>query len=269
MQPDLSEKTYIVVFPFWCDEEVRRFELIARNWRSLTDTARSYSFLLVARCDYDICPATLENLLLEHGSVNYLRCKGPLRYRPSRFPRRHLNANPMFVETAEHIKAAHPEDGAFWLWFEADMMFTDRLWLDKLAKEWDALEDPIALGHIVKDTKHTHLNGAGCYTKNLISLVPKYVVQTTMRDGFDVVLSRYLFKKYPKRVHHSDLWDFRIVKQRDAPADPGTVLLHGCKAEDEFMKRLSESVQPNAVIFGAREPYGGATGIGTSFLGRS
>lgn len=91
----------------------------------------------------------------------------------------------------------------------------------------------------------------------------------TARYGFDVVVSRHLFKKHPRRVHHSDLWDFRIVEPRDAPADPGTVLLHGCKTEDEFMKRLSESVQPNAVIFGAREPYDGATDAETCFSDRN
>lgn len=159
MQPDLSEKTYVVVFPFWCDEEVRRFELIARNWRSLTDTARRYSFLLVARCDYKERPVILKNLLLQHGSVDYMRCSGPLRYRTSRFPNRHLNANPMFAETSEYLNSAYENDGAFWLWFEADMMFTDKCWLDKLAEEWGE-KNPVVLGHIPETTTRDISTGA-------------------------------------------------------------------------------------------------------------
>lgn len=245
----MTERTHTIVLPFWCDNEVDRFARIAACWPELTQSDVKHDFLLIARVDYTARPVALIQTLERHAPVEYIRCEGPLVYRNAghyHFPR----TSPMWVHAIERMRARYSTDDEFFLWFEADMMFTDPHWLDRLDAEW--LEHkPLALGPKV-ETPHArpHLNGGSCYVKNISDYAAVQRFRISKRP-FDIELSlRLQFAGlYDVRVRHSEAWEFRLTefyrreRYEDTFPGPEKAILHGCKTDDSFATHLAAARQ--------------------------
>ena len=228
---------HIIVFPYYCQEEVESFlELLDLDplW---TDNATQYQFLLVSRYDFSLSEE-LESRCSSLAPTRSFQSVSPGRGRVRRaLFSPSVGSSAMFWDTMRHINSHYRKDGGFTLWFEADMVPLCTDWLDRLHAEW--LQDEyVILGKLVDRqwvAQHNrswlsryveHINGSACYCKDFGGRFAADLVSP--RWPWDFQIFRHI--KASSRYRASDLIDLRYRERTlSALPDRRAVLLHGVK----------------------------------------
>jgi hypothetical protein len=232
---------HVVVIPYYCNEEIRRYLWIADLLQHLAktkNTAVDVEFLLSPAPSIDSSDA------LFHGfsrlaPVKLYNCKTEAVGYPQR-------ATAMFWEIMDHIADTYPYDPGFVLWLESDMVPIRPDWLDKLTGEWTSSGNLILMGPVIPEfrTRHgnlvpEHINGGSCYSKDFA----KYVPREARKLYFDLELFSYV--KATKRFKASNL--FVLATYHEIPdliLSSEAVILHGyLQVKDKFVRRCIDIVK--------------------------
>jgi hypothetical protein len=232
---------HIIAMPFWNASEVENFENLSKIWHLFDTNSVDYEFLLVARGDCDADTTKLEENLSKIKKVTKFVCPSEVLTKDHKIE----NSMNMFIDSSEFILQNYEKDGGFFLWFEGDMIPTSKDWLEKIHQEW--IESNVKLmGYQITYQRSgsrnlvQHMNGGGCYSKDLLDLITK----ESIIDGvvFDlnilgeIIKAGYGFKD-------SNLWDFRL----DYKCKPmkmkksfrrGKVIMHGPKDKKDYNRFL-------------------------------
>jgi len=243
----------IIIFPFWCADEIVRFELVGRHWDKLTNHPADVEicFLFVARWDAPDASHLLE-IFSKHGDARLHVCRKPKFNVPGR-PTRHRIVKHMFYQAFACVETMYSEFRGFVFWMEHDVMFTNKNWLLSFNISWFNFRNEhgkiVLMGHHVNKGNMPalasapflpeHINGVACYTPSIL----KYIRDTDFMSShlsFDVFLSNLLVKVGDaKYVNCSNLWEHRLDYHCNpinemADADPQKMLIHGCKSAKSF-----------------------------------
>jgi hypothetical protein len=231
---------HIVVVPYYCADEVRRYLWIADLLKAFSET-RS-----IIHTEFLLSPAAsvgLDHSLFEAFSklsaVNVYKCKTTAIGYPER-------PSAMFWEIMEFISRAYPADGGFVLWLESDMVPVRENWVDKLTAEWTSRPDLLLMGPLISqfrtrkgDTVPEHINGGSCYSKDLARHLPA----TCRESYFDLALFPYV--KATNRFRPSE--SFVLATCRAIPElilNSEAIILHGyLQPKDEFVRTCVEIVR--------------------------
>jgi hypothetical protein len=238
---ELERMKHIVAIPYYCQEEVRRYLLIADLLRSYTrETSKTVEFEFLISPAWSVNPDdALFDAFSKVSTVDLYNCKT----KAVGYPRR---ATAMFWEIMEHIAHSYPKDGGFVLWLESDMIPVRANWMSQLTSEWTSSPNLILMGPLIPEFRTRkgylvpeHINGGSCYSKDLA----KHVPLDGRRSYFDVDLFSYV--KATKRFKPSEL--FTLATYDDIPElilDSETVILHGyLQAKDKFVNKCIDVVK--------------------------
>jgi hypothetical protein len=223
----------VIVFPFWCQDEVDQYCWMMERWDKLTKTSHDYMFLLVSRFDFTGSVRRLTHLCNQYGKTAYKRLDGTRVGHP-------LGCNEMWAKGIQEVNKIPNARFAFWM--EYDVFPKHPGWFDELVSKWD--DELMVAGHLVSETwlnangfpsqfrdRNTngpwgaHINGAAMYNPLLADLLDMEDV-ARRSIGWDVQLS--------KRVHQSltygyGMYDFRLNRKNPGPTGTDGKLIHGLK----------------------------------------
>jgi hypothetical protein len=232
---------HVIAMPFWNESEVENFENLSKIWHLFDTKGVDYEFLLIARGDCDADTTKLEENLSKIKKVTKFVCPSEV------LTKDHKNENSMnmFIDASEYILKNYKKDGGFFLWFEGDMIPTSKNWLKKIHQEW--IESNVKLMGYQITYKRSgsrnlvqHMNGGGCYSKDLLDLITK----ESIIDGvvFDLnILGEIIKAGYDFK--DSNLWDFRLdykckpMKMKKS-FKRGKVIMHGPKDKNDYNRFL-------------------------------
>jgi len=167
---------HVVILPYYCEEEVRRFGLVASWMKRHCRKPLDCTFLLAAspRAPHS---DELYRAFSELGDCVRFQCPSQVFGYPE-------GPSAMFWDSMDFIAREFSGDG-FALWFESDMVVTRGNWLEQLAGEWDQEpEQPLLMGcyvpHVYKFRwlrkkklmLHPHINGGACYALDFAQRMP-------------------------------------------------------------------------------------------------
>ena len=250
---DRTNRTHLIVFPYWCQSELDRFGKLADSWTELTKTELKLEFLFLSRWDMS-SSINIPVKFSPYGAVKMHKCVKPKFLTRGR-PGKSVFAKHMFCQCMEFVEKNYVDDGGFVFWMEWDVVFARPDWLDTLDAEWTETSrnanPPLLLGHLVTD-KNTrsknrkdfveHINGVACYSKSIVNYV-------NLRDSlgrgysFDVYLSLQLKNlNLWGHVVISSVWDHRLdyecnsIRMDELSTGRNTRIVHGCKSDSNFNK---------------------------------
>ena len=232
---------HIIALPFWNESEVENFENLSKIWPLFSTKNVDYEFLLVARGDCEADTTKLEENLSKIKKVTKFVCPSQVLTKDHKFE----NSMNMFIDASEYILENYENDSGFFLWFEGDMLPTSKNWLEKIHNEW--VESNVKLmgyqiTHQRIDSRAIvqHMNGGGCYSKDLLDLITK----ESIIDGvvFDLnILGELIKAGYDFK--DSNLWDFRLDAEcvpikMNKPFRRGKAIMHGPKDKKDYNRFL-------------------------------
>lgn len=222
---------HIVIIPYYCDEEVRRYRMIANFLKEMTETNIPFEFLLCSGPSVRPSDA-LSDLFSKIAPTRSYACRTQVTGYPER-------PTAMFWEIMGHVNNTCEQDGGFALWLESDMLPIKKKWIDRLQREWLRMKETLLMGLYISQWKmpnrsivRAHINGGACYAKNIIRFVPP----EGRKPCFDIQLfpsiqatGRYLYSN-----------QFVFTTHDTIPAhmkDPQKTILHGyLQNKDKFIQ---------------------------------
>ncbi|MFM7117247.1 MAG: hypothetical protein ACKO0N_11485 [Planctomycetota bacterium] len=179
---------HVVVLPYYCQEEIDRYQQTSDWLVKNCDDPLDCTFLLAA--SPKATPSKQLHEAFERlGPVVSFQCPTQVFGYPA-------GPTAMFWDAMDYI-AEHFSGDGFALWFESDMAFVKPNWLDRLAAEWDSgVERPVMMGcyvpHVYKYRffrrpkllLNPHINGGACYALDFARRMPQ-----SAREGvFDMAV---------------------------------------------------------------------------------
>ena len=231
-----STKQHIVILPYYCQDEVKRYVRIANFLSEQSPQESDYCFLLAASPLAEKSDE-LEAAFSKVAPTHHFQCPTQVFGYPE-------GPTAMFWDCMDHISETFSESTGFSLWLESDMCPTRGDWIDRLSAEWySGGTTPIMMGCYVPEVYKyrlfrkrklildPHINGGACYSIGFAKQMP-----AKAREGvFDVAV--YKFAVEAGRVMPTDQITFSDNRRvrRDIMDDRRT-LLHGfMQDKDQFI----------------------------------
>lgn len=188
-----KQAKYVIVLPYYCQEEVDRYVLIASWLRKNCRHPLPCHFLLAAspRAEHS---QQLYDAFSDLGQCTAFQCPTQIFGYPE-------GPTAMFWDAMDFIAKEYGDHPGFSLWLESDMAFTQPDWLPRLAREWMSDNDtpPLMMGCYVPEVYKRrffrkpklllddHINGGACYALDFAKRMP-----TAAREGcFDMAVYKY------------------------------------------------------------------------------
>ena len=229
---------HIVILPYFCQEEVERYQVIAKRLEEFPKPKVAHTYVLAAS------PRTepsqqLYDTFAKLGPTKHFQCPTQIFGYPE-------GPTAMFWDCMDFVAAEYPGNSGFSLWLESDMAPIKPDWLDRLSDEWYAEGNPpVMMGCYVPDVYKyrlfkkkklildAHINGGACYASDFATRIA-----TEARTGvFDVVVYRHA--QEIGRAKGTNAISFSTMNRvRRDLMDDEKVLLHGYLQEkDEFVQQ--------------------------------
>lgn len=235
---------HTIILPYFCEEEVQRYQKIVRHIQAMGQQACDFNFLLAASPRMEPSKALLETCE-EVAPCFSFQCPTQVFGYPQ-------GPTAMFWDAMEYVEAhLCQNESDFALWLESDMVPVKPNWLDRLDQEWRSeKETPIVMGCYIPElyktrllrarrlVLHEHINGGACYHKRLASLMP----QSIRDEVFDMAIYREA-KEIGTVVCSEQIMFSTTQRARRDVLDPEKVLLHGFMQEkDVFVEKCCAPV---------------------------
>lgn len=194
LQKMTKREKYVVILPYFCDEEVDRYLKIA-GWLTQNCVTPLPCHFLLAASPRTKPNARLFNAFDQLGECSEFQCPTQVFGYPE-------GPTAMFWDAMDHIASTFPEFEGFSLWLESDMAFTQPDWLPRLVKEWTSGNEehkPLMMGCYVPEVYkhrlfrkpklilHDHINGGACYALDFAKRMP----EEARIDVFDMAVFQY------------------------------------------------------------------------------
>ncbi len=255
-----TRKQHIVILPYYCQDEVKRYLKIAEFLKRQPAQETEYCFLLAASPVADTS-GELMDAFAEVAPSYHFKCPTQVFGYPE-------GPTAMFWDCMDHIAEKFSACEGFGLWLESDMCPTSGQWIDRLSEEWFAATPaPIMMGcYVPKVYKHRllrkkklildpHINGGACYSIGFANQMP-----IEAREGvFDMAV--YQYAKEAGRILPTRQIMFSTVEsvRRDLQ-DPAKTLLHGFMQDkdqfiDDCVRPISQREQDSPVLSMVKENF--------------
>lgn len=244
-----KKEKYIVILPYFCQEEITRYLRIA-DWISQNcSTPLPCTFLLAAspRAEHS---QELFDAYQELGECIAFQCPTQIFGYPE-------GPTAMFWDAMDYIAENFSDYQGFSLWLESDMSFTQPDWLPRLAHEWNSnnQSDPLVMGCYVPEVYKyrmfrrpklildDHINGGACYSLDFAKRMPE-----ESREGvFDMAVYKYGREVGGVKTTQQISFSTTDRVRRDL-LDDSKCLLHGFMQEkDEFIDLCVEPLTPQEI----------------------
>ena len=248
-----AQEKYVIILPYFCQEEVDRYLLIAKWLETNCACPLPCHFLLAASPRTEHSKELFETYS-KLGECSAFQCPTQIFGYPE-------GPTAMFWDAMDHIAANFGNYKGFSLWLESDMAFTQPDWLPRLAREWSSnnQERPIMMGCYVPEVYkyrvfrkpklilNDHINGGACYALDFASRMPR-----DAREGvFDMAV--YNYGKQVGAVKSTQLISFSTTNRvRRDLLDKNKCILHGFMQDkdtfiEECVRPISSTEQKSAV----------------------
>ncbi len=239
-----KQEKYVVILPYFCEEEVERYLKIADWLKQNCTTQLPCHFLLAASPRTQHSDKLFDNFK-QLGECTQFQCPSQVFGYPQ-------GPTAMFWDAMDHIAENFSDYQGFSLWLESDMAFTQPDWLPRLVEEWNSNNDehaPLVMGCYIPEVyKHRlfrkpklilqdHINGGACYSLDFAKRMPL----DARNDVFDMAV--YQFGKSVGGVKATRQISFSTNSRvRRDLLDQNKCILHGFMQEkDEF---IDQCVRP-------------------------
>ena len=229
-----------VILPYFSEEEIDRYELIANKMLALGPQKNRFEFLLAASPKKEPSDRLLKTMS-RVAPCHHFQC-------PTRVFGYPEGPTAMFWDSMDYLNENDNGDGGFGLWFESDMIPAKSNWFDQIVNDWnrnwDERESPtMVMGCYVPEVYKKrffrpkrlwvpeHINGGACYAKDFVKFIP-----ARYRSGtFDMVI--YEFLKASDIYAKTESIAFSTLENcRKDLADERRMLLHGfMQPKNEFI----------------------------------
>ncbi len=240
-----NDKHHVIILPYYCQDEIRRYLKIANHLKSYPEPAVSCSFVLAASPLVEPSEA-LRAAFSQLGTTRHLQCPTQVYGYPE-------GPTAMYWDAMEFVAAEYAGSSGFSLWFESDMCPVKPDWLDRLSAEWYSTpQRPLMMGCYVPEVfkyrffrepkliLDPHVNGGACYAINFVQQMP-----AEARQGvFDMAVFGYAkLAGYVQKTEQISFSSTRRVR-RDV-LDDSKVLLHGfMQDKDKFIDNCVRPITP-------------------------
>lgn len=236
-----NNQTFVVILPYYCQEEVDRYLRIADKLQSFGRPQVKCEFLLASSPRTETSDE-LVSAYSKLGPTVAFSCPTQIFGYPE-------GPTAMFWDCMEYTAQKYPRNKGFSLWLESDMAPTQSDWLDRLATEWNSFDEtPVMMGCYVPEVYkhrvfkrpklilHPHINGGACYSMDFASKMPEQA-----REGvFDMAVFEYA-KEIGKAQFTQQIAFSTHSRVRRDVADSTKVLLHGfMQDKDRFIDQCLE-----------------------------
>jgi hypothetical protein len=235
---------YIVILPYFCQEEVDRYLKIADWLKKNCATPLPCHFLLAAspRTDHS---QELYQAFDQVGECTAFQCPSQVFGYPE-------GPTAMFWDTMDYIAENFSEHTGFSLWLESDMAFSKKDWLPRLVHEWQSDNDqaPLVMGCFVPEVYkhrlfrkkklilHPHINGGACYALDFAKRMP----EESRVDVFDMAVYQYGKEIGGVKKTRQIAFSTNDRVRRDL-LDPEKCVLHGfMQDKDQFIDQCVEPI---------------------------
>lgn len=238
-----KQEKYVVILPYFCQEEVERYLKIATWLEQNCETPIPCHFLLAAS------PRTQPSQQLfttfsKLGDCTSFQCPTQVFGYPE-------GPTAMFWDAMDHIAKQFGDFQGFSLWLESDMAFTQPDWLPRLVGDWKRDNDspPLLMGCYVPEVYkyrlfrkpklilHDHINGGACYSLDFANRMPA----ESREEVFDMAV--YKYGKQVGGVKTTGQISFSTNKRvRRDLLDKNKCVLHGFMQEKDSF--IDECVRP-------------------------
>lgn len=231
-----AQKHHIVILPYFCQEEVDRYQLIADRLAQFPKPDCKVTYLLASSPKTETSQALVDTYS-KLGDAIPFACPTQIFGYPE-------GPGAMFWDCMKFIEDNFGDNDGFSLWLESDMAPIKPDWLDRLSEEWYAgRETPVMMGCFVPEVYkyriwkkpklilHPHINGGACYAMDFSTQMP-----AEAREGvFDMAVFQYAEKLGRARFTKQISFSTNSRVRRDL-MDENKVLLHGFMQEkDQFI----------------------------------
>ncbi len=175
-RPRFAMPRHVVIIPYYCDEEIVRYQKIADWMLEHCRLPLDCTFLLAASPRATVSDS-LQQTFSRLGPAVSFQCPTQVFGYPA-------GPSAMFWDSMDYIAENFSGDG-FALWFESDMVAVRSDWMEQLTVEWDQQEEtPLLMGCYVpkvykfrwlrqkKLMLEAHINGGACYALDFARRLP-------------------------------------------------------------------------------------------------
>ncbi|MEL7496634.1 MAG: hypothetical protein AAFN77_03435 [Planctomycetota bacterium] len=236
-----NQKHHIVILPYFCQEEVDRYLLIADRLATFPTPSCRVTYLLASSPKTETSQPLVDRYS-ELGDTIPFACPTQIFGYPE-------GPGAMFWDCMAFIEQNFADNDGLSLWLESDMAPVKPDWIDRLSTEWFAGEQtPVMMGCYVPEVYkyriwkkpklilHPHINGGACYSMDFSSQMPP-----AAREGvFDMAVFQFAEKLGRARFTKQIAFSTNARVRRDL-LDENKVLLHGfMQDKDKFITNCLE-----------------------------
>ena len=246
----MPSNQHIVILPYFCDDEIKRYLKIADKLRTFPQPDAKVHYLLASsprRSPSDELYAAYSEL----GPCTSFQCPTQVFGYPE-------GPTAMYWDAMEFIADNFSRSDGFSLWLESDMAPIKPDWIDRLSNEWYSGQPPLMMGCYVPEVYkyrffrqpklllHPHVNGGACYATDFAKRMPAQA-----RNGvFDMAVYQHAEMKDQVRPSRQISFSTLGRVRRDL-LNSDKVLLHGfMQDKDQFidacLKPLTKREQNSA-----------------------
>lgn len=191
---------YVLVLPYWCDEEINNFVQLFSRWDDFCKTEKKYRFLIARRFDIKE-NKKLRDLCEKYAPTEEISCES---YPWSGYP---AGANGIFKSVIEHVQENYSNTGGFVFWFEHDVIPIHADWLTHLSDWWS--ERYLFMGQLVtqewisengvQGMYKPYFSGSACFNKYFLK--SPLFNEINEQLAFDVFTS-LKYKEFDHSIHN-------------------------------------------------------------------